>query len=243
MRALLVAWLLWPALALAQAEPAPPDYVPPPPDAPAEPGTPAPSPPAEPAWPEPNGAPLPPPGEPPPKWRLAVAPRLGVLLAQGPSGLPQIGYGAGVSAARALVPLGRLRFGVGLDVAYDRFYRDKPAPDAGTQFLSHATFAAVALLDAVAGRFRPFLGVGGGLSVAAYEDPSSRGGVPSVSRVEVLGLVHLTGGLGVRVYESFELGLHGEVNLTFSNFQAGTPPRDVFQPGLFALGLDIGFRF
>jgi len=64
-----------------------------------------------------------------------------------------------------------------------------------------------------------------------------------VNDVAALGLVQLSLGVGVRVWGSFELGLHGEFDFTFSNVTVGDPPKPVFQPGLFALGLDLGFRF
>ena len=231
---LVLALMFLPALAWAQAEPAPEDYVPPykrglPPERANEPEGPAQLP------------------QTVPKWHIAVAPRMVVRLGDAPPGLPTIGLGGGVQVARALWPLGRtLRFGVGFDFAYDRLFHDKAAPATGTQFLSHATFAAVAIVDALVGkdgRVRPYLGVGGGLSVAAYEDPPPQAGLKGVSEVAALGLVHLTLGLGVRTWESFEIGVHGEVDFTFSDTTVGTPPKPIFQPGLFALALDLGFRF
>jgi hypothetical protein len=233
-----------PSPARAQAEQAPPDYVPP--GAPAaEPGQPAPATPVQPGIADPGSSPAPPPPawDAQPKWHIAIGPRMAVQLGDGPVGLPRIGYGGGVQVVRALVPLKRLRFGVGVDFAYDRIYRDKVAPESGTQFLSHASFAALGVFDGLFGRVRPWLALGGGLSVASYEDPPAFVGAKGSSELAAVGLVHVGLGLGVRIYESFELGLRGDFNFTFSDVRVGTPSRQPFQPGLFALGLDLGFRF
>lgn len=226
--------------ARAQAEPAPEGYIPP--------GKSAPLPPTATTTPPPSatGEPGAPPyvkPEPPPLWHVAAGPRMAVRLGSGPPKLPVIGYGGGVNISRALVPFGRLRFGVGFDFAYDRIFRDLAAPLVGSQELSHATFAAVAVVDGLFGRVRPFFEAGGGLSVGDYNNPEVAAGAKAESAIEALGLIHLALGLGVRVWESFEIGLRGELNLTFSSTQLGTPPQPVFAPGLFDLALDLGFRF
>jgi len=178
-----------------------------------------------------------------PRWRIAVAPRLVIRLGDAPAGTARIGLGGGVQVHRALLALGRvLRFGVGFDFAYDRVFR---SVDLGTQQLAHATFAAVLVLDALVGpqeRLRPFVAVGGGLSVGSYQDPSAPPPTPN-SIAEALGLVHLSAGLSARVIQSFELGAHAEANLTFSSTTAGMPPVAVFQPGFLEVVLDLGFRF
>jgi hypothetical protein len=228
MKLTVVIAILVPALAFAQAEPAPEEYVPP----------------AQRLVPgQPGGGPsfkLPPDQ---PRWNITVAPRLTLALGTLPGGLPHVGLGGGVQVHRALVALGRvLRFGVGFDFAYDRVFHDT---STGTQELAHATFAGVLVLDALVGpgqRVRPFVAVGGGLSVGNYEAPVGIN-APSVSLVEPLGLVHLSAGLQVRTWESFELGVHAEGNLTFSSTTAGMPPVQVFSPGFVAIALDFGFRF
>jgi hypothetical protein len=227
-------------LARAQAEPAPEGYIPPGRNTPLPP-TATTTPPASPTG-EPGAPPYVKP-EPPPLWHVAAGPRMAVRLGSGPPKLPLIGYGGGVNISRALVPFGRLRFGVGFDFAYDRVFRDLPAPLIGSQELSHATFAAVAVVDGLFGRVRPFLEAGGGLSVGDYNNPDVAAGAKPDSAIEALGLIHLALGLGVRVWESFEIGLRGELNLTFSSTQLGTPPAPVFAPGLFDLALDLGWRF
>ena len=226
-------------MAWAQAEPAPEGYVPPGHSGPIEPSAPA-----EPGYSPPRPGAAPQPSGPLPLWHISIAPRLVVRLGDGPPQMATVGYGGGVQVARSLFNLGRtgLRFGLGANFAYDRVSRDKPKPALGTQSLSHATFAAVLIVDGIFGRVRPFLGVGGGLSVAAYDD-SGTATAKATNDVAALGLVQLSLGVGVRVYESFELGLHGEFNFTFSNDTVGDPPKPIFQPGLFALGLDLGFRF
>jgi hypothetical protein len=212
-------------LAFAQAEPAPEGYVPPHRRG---------APPVEPGPREtPSGL---------PKWHISVAPHLNVLLSDGPAGLPTLGYGGGVQVTRALLPLGRGRFGVGFDFAYDRF--SHALASGGTQLDAHALFALMAIVDGIAGRVRPWLGVGGGLSVVNYENPTPTAVNPGgISLVGAVGLIKLALGLGVRVYEQLEVGLRADFDLTFSSQKAGTPPRDVFAPGLFSLGLDFGFRF
>jgi hypothetical protein len=123
---ILCALLLAPALARAQAEPAPPGYVPPGQHEPA----------AQPPSPY--------------KWHVAVDARLAVPLGTMPPDLAPVGYGAGVQITRALVDVGRMRFGVGGDFAYQRI------PDSTSDhFLSHMTFAALAVLDGWCDRLRP----------------------------------------------------------------------------------------
>lgn len=220
----IIAFLLLPSIVFAQAEPAPPDYIPP----------------------SKRGQPPPPTYTPPrppedgnvPKWNASVKPRMVVTLAEGPPGLPRIGYGGGVAFGRALLPLGRARFGVGAAFAYDRVSRE--GDRGGTQALAHASFAFLLQLDAILGRFRPFFTVGGGFSVGIYEDTI---GPAIVSEVGVAGLVQVGAGLAVRVYEGLELGLRGEVDVTLSPATIADPPINIFQPGHFALSLDIGFRF
>lgn len=219
--------------AFAQAEPAPESYVPPTqrnqPNGPGEGGK----------WrldPE------------QPRWHIFVAPRLVLPLSTMPNGLPSVGLGGGVQVHRALVPIGRvLRFGVGFDFAYDRIFG---SADPNPNNVSHATFAAVLVFDALVGpdeRLRPFVALGGGLSVGSFQFTAgtsmSAPGAPSQSISEALGLVHISAGLQARVYQSFCLGVHGETNITFSSTTGGVPPVALFQPGFAEVVLDLGFRF
>lgn len=188
--------------------------------------------------------------EPPPpsplKWHVAVDARLAVPMGTAPTGLPPVGWGAGVSLARALVELGRLRLGVGADFAYQRVQRDKTSsiPFGPTQqFLSHMTFAALFVVDAILGRLRPWLAAGAGLSVAQYRDPPTDVSQTDVNANTVLPLLQLALGLGVELTHNVDLGLGGQVDLTFSSLSFGSPPRQPFQPGMFSLRLDLGFRF
>jgi hypothetical protein len=177
-----------------------------------------------------------------PKWVISVAPRLVLVLGSTTPAVPSIGLGGGVAVHRAVLPLGRaLRLGVGFDFAYDRVFHG----DTNQEQLAHATFAGVIVLDALVGpadRLRPFLAVGGGLSVGDYEDANAPVGTPR-SLTEALGLLHLKAGLAVRLYAGFEVGAHVEANLTFSTTTAGAPPVQVFQPGFLEVALDLGFRF
>jgi hypothetical protein len=216
MRRVLAALMLAPALAFAQAEPAPPGYRPP--------GQ---------REPDPTSTST----EAPPKWHLSVDPRLAVRFGGGT--LPRIGYGAGVEASRALVDVGPLRFGVGLAFGYHRFAHDLPSGES--EAVSHMTFAARAVLDGIFRRLRPYLAAGAGLSVGDYQASPNAANPMGIADTTVMALVQLALGLDVAVYRGIELGLHGEVDLTFSSASlAGMTP---YQPGLFALGLDVGFRF
>jgi hypothetical protein len=214
---------------LAQAEPAPSDYVPP----------------AQRAWPQPQ--PQPPPSRSSTergyraRWNLALSPRLVLRLGSGPAGLPVVGWGGGVRLHAALMQLGPLRFGVGAQFAFDKVARDKPTQvlifTSTTQQLAHATFGAVIVMDAQLSRVRPWLAAGGGFSMASYDDPSVDGMPPKdVHDFSVVGLALISAGVGVRVYESVELGLHTDAQLTFS-------PNPAFAPGLIAVAADVAFRF
>jgi hypothetical protein len=211
-----------PTSAWAQAEPAPPGYVPPGKHKPEE----------------PTPSPL--------KWHVAVDARLAVPMATTTTGLPPVGWGAGVALSRALVEFGRMRFGVGADFAYQRVQHDKQTtiPFGPTQqFLSHMTFAGLLVLDGILGRVRPWLAAGAGLSVAQYRDPPADAMKMDVNANAVVPLVQLGLGLGVELRHNVDLGVGGQFDLTFSSLSVGAPPQQPFQPGLFSVRLDLGFRF
>jgi hypothetical protein len=205
--------LLTPALAWAQAEPAPEGYVPP--------GH------HEPVAPPPS----------PLKWHISANARLAVPLGPMPPGLAAVGYGGGVQIARALVDVGRMRFGVGGDFAYQRI------PHATDEFLSHMSFSALAILDGIFGRVRPWLAAGAGLSVAEYRKPATEVMPVAIDANAVVPLVELALGLDVEVARNVDIGLGGELDLTFSSQTVGAPPVQAFSPGLFSARLGIGFRF
>ena len=205
--------LLAPALAYAQAEPAPPEYVPP--------G---------------HREPEPPPPS-PFKWHLSANARLAVPLGKMPPDLAPVGYGGGVQITRALVEIGRMRFGVGGDFAYQRI------PRSTDEFLSHMTFAALAVLDGWFGRVRPWIAVGAGLSVAEYRKPATEVMPIAIDVNTVTPLVEGALGLDVMIARNVDIGLGGELDLTFSSLTVGAPPVQAFQPGLFSVRLGIGFRF
>jgi hypothetical protein len=223
------------ARAWAQAEPAPPDYVPP-----AQRGLPARGEPSRPSRPPP------PPSKPitpefrdiPQRYELAASARLTFRIGDGPDGLPQLGFGGGVRFHAALVRLGRVRLGVGAHFAYDKISRDTSsiivAPT--TQQLTHATFAAVAVADALLWRLRPWVAAGGGFSVASYTEPAAMPGAMPIDDQSVLGLATVAGGCTLDVYEGFELGVHADALFTFSS-------APWFSPGVVGLALDAGFRF
>jgi hypothetical protein len=219
--ALVATLLALPARVEAQAEPAPPEYVPP-------------------------GHEKPPPPPSPYRWHIGVDAQLVAPLGARPPSLPSVGWGAGVQLSRALVDLGRLRFGLGASFGYHRVQHDitTTIPFGDTQeFLSHMTFAGLLVLDGIFGRLRPWLGAGAGVSVAQFRNPPATASQASINLQEVVPLVTIALGLDVEVYKRIEVGLSGEVEPTFSSTSLGTPPRTPFSPGLFALHLGVGFRF
>jgi hypothetical protein len=209
-----------PRRACAQAEPAPPGYVPP------------------------GGEPV----EPPPsplKWHIAVDARVVVPLATPPSALPPVGWGAGIQMTRALVDLGRLRFGLGADFAYLRLEHThkKPLIPDDKQLLGNTTFAGLLVLDGIFDRLRPWLAAGGGFSVAQYRDPAN-GDMPMTTDVlAVVGLIQVALGLDIALYKNVELGLGGQFDFTISDRQLGSPPVRLFAPGFFSGRVGVGFRF
>jgi len=210
--------LLAPALARAQAEPAPEGYVPP---GKSEPEAPPPS---------------------PLKWRIAVDGRPAIAL-RSPQGVPTVGWGAGAQVTRALIDVGRIRFGVGADFGYVRFGPlTFPEPDPN-QHLAHMTFAALVVLDAMLGRVRPWFAAGAGLSVAWYFQPSPMPGLPITNINTVVPVVELELGLSVEVYRHVDIGVAAHLDLTFSNDAVGIPPYTVFEGGAFSPRFELGFRF
>lgn len=210
-----------PSRAWAQAEPAPPEYVPPGHEKPAPPPSPY-------------------------RWHIGVDADLAVPLGALPPSLPPVGWGAAVQIARALADLGRLRLGLGASFAYRRVQHDKTSaiPFGDTQqFVSHMTFAGLLMLDGIFGRVRPWLGVGGGVSVAQYQNPATEPSQSATNLGAVLPLIQVAAGVGVEVWKHMDIGLAGEIDPTFSSVAIGMPARTVFSPGLFALRLGAGFRF
>lgn len=204
---------LIPTLAWAQAEPAPPEYVPP--------G---------------RHEPEPPPPS-PLKWHLAANARLVVPLGSTPPDLAPVGWGGGVQLTRALIDLGRMRFGVGGDFAYQRIQH------SSDEFLSHMTFAALLVLDGIFGRVRPWVTAGAGISVAEYRKPATEVMPMAINVDAVVPLVQLALGLDVELARNVDIGVGGALDLTFSSLTVGAPPVQAFQPGLFSARLGIGFRF
>lgn len=210
---LLAALLSWPALARAQAEPAPEGYIPP-------------------------GQTEPPP--PPPakeKNHIEVTARLAVPFGTQLPGLARVGVAGGIQLSRALVDIGgRMRFGVGFDFGYLRVGSD-------TSQVANWNFAALAVLDGIFGRWRPWLAAGGGLAVGYFRQPPLDPSMPPVSVTGVLPLVQLSLGLDVEISHGVEIAAGGEFDLTFSSLVVGSPPARPFDPGMFAARLGIGFRF
>jgi hypothetical protein len=167
------------------------------------------------------------PGEAPAKWHVSIAPHLVVRFGAAPAGIPVIGYGGGVSFARALFRFARrLRFGVGAEVGYDRLPGD-------AHFLAHATFAGTLFVDAPLGRVRPYVVFGGGLSASQYQDSST---AMLKDLFSAAGLVHLALGFDVRVWRSLDIGLRGELDFTF----AGIPE---LTSSYFVGALELGSSF
>jgi len=178
-------------------------------------------------------APPPPPG---PRNHIAATGRLGVVLGTRPPGLPAVGGGGGVQLSRALVDVGRMRLGVGFDFAYVR-------SESNGQLLANWTFAALAVLDGIFGRLRPWLSLGGGLGIGQYHVPAMSAMEPEINIVGALPLLQGALGLDVEVMDGVEVGFGGEIDLTFSSTTLGSPPRQPFAPGFFAARAGIGFRF
>ncbi len=209
----LAALTLAPAVARAQAEPAPEGYVPP---GHTEPEAPPPS---------------------PYKWHIAADARLAVPLGKTPPDLAPVGYGGGVQLTRALLDVGRMRLGVGGDFAYQRI------PHSTDEFLSQMTFAAVLVLDGIFGRLRPWITAGAGLSVAEYRKPATPAMPVLTDVDTVVPLVQLALGLDVMIARNVDIGLGAGFDFTFSSLTVGAPPLQAFQPGLFSVRLGVGFRF
>ncbi|HXU73354.1 MAG TPA: hypothetical protein VN947_28740 [Polyangia bacterium] len=216
--ALLAALVFWPALARAQAEPAPEGYVPP---GHTEPEAPPPS---------------------PIKWRIAADGRPSVAL-RSPQGIPTVGWGAGVQVTRALIDVGRLRVGVGADFGYERFGDVFFSEPDTSHHLAFMTFAGLLVLDAMLGRVRPYVAAGGGFAVAWYFQPDPHSMTPFANSNTVVGLVVLEAGLSVMVYKDVDIGVAGHFDLTFSSQSLGQPPFAVFSGGVFSPRIQIGFRF
>jgi hypothetical protein len=219
--ALVATVVIAPARAWAQAEAAPPEYVPP-------------------------GHEKPPPPPSPYKWHIAVEAELVAPIGARPSSLPPVGWGASVQLSRALVDVGRLRFGLGASFAYHRVQDDiKSTIPFGNvqQYLAHMTFAGLLVLDGIFGRLHPWLGAGAGVSVAQYSLPPSSPSDSGVSLQEVVPLIQIALGLDVEIYKRVEITLAAELDPTFSSRAVGTPPRTPFAPGLFVVRHGVGFRF
>jgi hypothetical protein len=210
---LLATLVFAPALARAQAEPAPEGYIPP--------GR--------------GEAPPPPPS--PYKWHISANARLAVPLGTMPPNLFPVGYGGGIQVTRALIDVGRMRLGIGGDFAYQRI------PHSSDEFLSQMSFAALVVLDGIYGRLRPWISVGAGLGVDQYRKPATPTMPVLTDVDTVVPLVQIALGLDVEIARNVDIGFGGGFDLTFSSLTVGAPPVQAFQPGLFSARLGIGFRF
>jgi hypothetical protein len=221
--------------AAAQAEAAPPGYEPPP-------GVPMSADPARLASEREARAHL---------WVLALQPRFVVALGDvDKSGLPRIGWGAGVSIGRAVFVRGRARFGLGLSFSYERQQHERVPPPSlangqTTQWLSHAAFSADLRLDGLffSGVMRPWVTLGPAMSVAAYANPPTAGAPDGVSIVQVLGGLRAAAGIAAVVASTVELGGRVECVATFGSDPVDMPPVRPLVPGNFSVGVDVGFRF
>jgi hypothetical protein len=59
----------------------------------------------------------------------------------------------------------------------------------------------------------------------------------------VTALVQVSTGFDVEITRHVELGIGGQFDFIFSDRTVGSPPVQLFAPGLFSLRLGIGFRF
>ena len=205
--------------AWAQAEPAPPGYVPP---GHHEPEAPPPS---------------------PLKWRIAADGRIPIPWRE-PQSLPSVGWGAGVQITRALVDIGRIRFGVGADFGYSRISTSPSVsvPDL-SEHLAEMTFAGLFVFDAIVGAVRPWFAAGAGIVVGWYFQPNPNPMQPPTDAQTVLPLVTLELGISYAVYKGIDIGLAAHLDLTFSSLSVGIPPFRVFDGGIFAPRIQLGFRF
>jgi hypothetical protein len=152
---------------LCQAEPAPPPAVTPPP------------PPPPPPLVVPEEAPA------PPVWALGLtiggAYRLGAAATEVP---PALGLAFSTFAGRRYATLGLLELGVGASFSYQRYARTvtfkkmvSPGMEVdspGDRLFSTGDFVAAQTFTMVLGRWRPWLSVGGGLSLDHFTSPEPR---------------------------------------------------------------------
>ena len=221
---------------LAQAEPAPDDYVPP-------------------GHSRPDSGEGPPVKPYPKPWLITVDASLPFTLGTVSPTLPPVGWGAGLSIGRALLNYGHLRLGIGAQFAYQRVQHEKHSQVVFgdlTQSLANTTFAGMLFVDEIFGRVRPWFNIGGGFSVAQYFDPDITGSTQNVTAVAVVPLLQIAAGVSVEITRGNELGLGGHFDLTFSDIdrgppvptgQSSTPVHTVFAPGLVSVRLQLGFRF
>jgi hypothetical protein len=226
-------------LLLAQAEPAPDDYVPP--------GH---------SRPDPTTVPQRTSLHP---WVVALEANLVLKLSTISPALPPVGWGAGVTITRAIANFGHMRFGFGGQFGYQRIEHLKVTHglDAdgnnqtlnfGEQFQANTTFAALLVLDGIFGRVRPFFDAGAGLSVAQYYDPTTVAERQTINDTDVIGLITLAAGVAVEITRGIEIGVAGHFDFLISSrkeppAETTTPAYSVFSPGIFSVRLQLGFRF
>jgi hypothetical protein len=230
-----------PAVALGQAEPAPPGSVPlAGPPGPGGPGAPPPGPPPE--------------ARRPPRVRVAGDLRFSGLRGEAAQAAAPLGWGFGLQLSASLLPVGVMRFGFVLDFAQDRFQRTIAAYPDLQQTLLHNTFAVQALLDLPTRYLRPYIAAGAGLSVARHESPlpDEANQMPYTFEVTTLPLVRVSAGLAVSPLRWFEIGVSGELSFTFSDQRggvldqgatAGPAMAQLFAPGWGSLATWVGYCF
>jgi hypothetical protein len=225
---------------LFQAEPAP---------------APAPPPVAEPA-PAPARAPVIPPAEeppPPPAWSLGLS--MGAAYRLPPAAHdvpPALGIAFSTFAGRRYVTLGRLELGAMASFSYQRFMRTVPLtkmiapgqeiPYDGVRVLSTGDFNLWQTVGTVVGRVRPWVGAGGGVSLAHFTslEPKYLPGESRPVLFQVLGAV----GFHLEVAPQTDGGLQLEYAHPFSSsFVTETGARYRVFGDRLAVRLEMQYRF
>ena len=184
------------------------------------------------------------------RWLLWLDPRFVVSMGNGDDGLQRLGFGAGVGISGAFAVFGRSRLSLGVSFAYERRQETRvPPPNLSNgdtvAYAAHASFSADLKLDAffLEGALRPWIAIGPAMSVASYSSPPIVADPMPVSATSVLPGLRAGVGIAGEVSPRIEVGGRVEWLATFGGDALGMRGIRPLTPGDFSVGIDVGFRF
>jgi hypothetical protein len=173
---------------------------------------------------------------------------------EGPTLRPTEGFSLGASLQRRYLRIAEVvDLGAGLDLFYDRFAEGVlgSAPDAsgaeqsfdGQRLLTETSFALLQTVSLNLGPVRPWLGLGGGLTIAYFSSPEQELRPGSTSAVQPLARAGI--GADIPLRGRAAVGVRADYSYLFTQPTFTTQAGQTFRPfgNLFDVGIGLLYRF